>query len=57
MKPFKGLVLASLLAAVPVAQAANLAEVLALALQSDPQLREADANRLAAHEPNRWPAA
>jgi len=50
MKPFKGLVLASLLAAVPVAQAANLAEVLALALQSDPQLREADANRLAAHE-------
>jgi outer membrane protein len=49
MKPFKGLVLASLLA-VPVAQAANLSEVLALALQSDPQLREADANRLAAHE-------
>src|SRR4030095_129477 len=41
--------LASLLA-VPAAQAANLSEVLALSLQSDPQLREADANRLAAHE-------
>jgi len=49
MKPLIGLVLASLLA-VPAVQAANLSEVLALALQSAPQLREADANRLAAHE-------
>ena len=43
------LLLASVLAA-PMANAANLADVLALALQNDPTLREADATRLAAHE-------
>src|SRR5262245_25528682 len=49
MKALRGLALACLLV-MPAAQAANLAEVLQLALQSDPTLREADANRLAAHE-------
>jgi outer membrane protein len=49
MKRLTGLALAAVLA-VPAAQAANLSEVLELALQSDPQLREADANRLAAQE-------
>jgi len=49
MKVLRGLALACLVV-VPAAQAANLSEVLELALQSDPSLREADANRLAAHE-------
>jgi outer membrane protein len=45
----RGLLLAGFLA-VSSAHAANLSEVLELALQSDPQLREAEANRLAALE-------
>jgi outer membrane protein len=49
MKLLIGLLVASTLAP-PAVQAAYLTEVLVLALQNDPQLREADANRLAAHE-------
>lgn len=46
----RGLLLAGVLALSSAAHAANLSEVLDLALRSDPQLREAEANRLAALE-------